>query len=108
MMVNTDIIQLCSSYTKFSNRRAKNHQEFSRMVSPFPGETCSERSGRPFCLIMSDIDKFKSFNDVDRRSPVDEALEFLASLLQKIVRSLRFLLTESPKDKRMFFAQEIT
>jgi diguanylate cyclase (GGDEF)-like protein len=47
----------------------------------------SQRSGKPLCVVMADIDHFKSVNDLHGHAAGDVALQGLASLLRSTLRS---------------------
>ena len=47
----------------------------------------SQRSGKPLCVVMADVDHFKSINDLHGHAAGDVALQGLASLLRSTLRS---------------------
>ncbi|HVE76865.1 MAG TPA: diguanylate cyclase [Actinomycetota bacterium] len=48
----------------------------------------SKRSGRPFCLLVFDIDDFKSFNDTYGHQTGDSVLIELAARVQNVIRNV--------------------
>jgi diguanylate cyclase (GGDEF)-like protein len=46
----------------------------------------SERSGRPFCLLIGDIDDFKSVNDTYGHAVGDEVLAAISRLIEQAIR----------------------
>ncbi|MEQ6474542.1 diguanylate cyclase [Comamonas sp. wu1-DMT] len=71
---------LCDELTKLPNRRAFDEhlaQEARRAI----------RTGKPLCLLMMDLDKFKRYNDVNGHGAGDQCLCAVASALaEKINR----------------------
>ena len=49
---------------------------------------CTRRSGQPTCLIMCDLDHFKSINDVHGHEVGNVVLTHIASLIRKTIRRL--------------------
>jgi diguanylate cyclase len=67
--------------TLLANRRAFD-DELQRRVAEF------RRLGRPFSLIMADVDHFKKFNDLHGHQAGDEVLQGVAKLLRRMMREM--------------------
>jgi diguanylate cyclase (GGDEF)-like protein len=63
-----------------------NRRRFERQLEREVART--QRNGRPFCLLMLDIDKFKDVNDSFGHEAGDEALRLLAKALQEGTRGI--------------------
>ncbi len=63
-----------------------NRRRFERHLEREVGRT--ERHGRPFCLLVLDVDNFKQVNDTYGHEAGDEALRRLAKVLQEGTRGI--------------------
>src|SRR3954468_9440483 len=63
-----------------------NRRRFERQLEREIART--ERYGRPFCLLMLDIDTFKEVNDTHGHEAGDEAIRWLAKTLQAGTRGI--------------------
>lgn len=70
--------------TGLPNRRALDQQLEYEMQR-------SQRSGRPFCVVMLDLDNFKEINDTYGHAFGDEILNQVAQILDNSIRSIDFL-----------------
>ncbi len=61
-----------------------NHRYFHQLLKTELSR--SERNGRHFCLLMLDVDDFKTYNDTLGHTAGDDALKFLAWLLKHHAR----------------------
>ena len=67
--------------TMLANRRAFD-DELNRRIAEF------RRLGRPFSLIMADVDQFKKFNDTHGHQAGDEVLRSMARVLRRTMREM--------------------
>lgn len=63
-----------------------NRRRFERQLEREVGRTL--RYGRPFCLMLIDIDRFKEVNDNYGHEAGDEAIRYLARILQEGTRGI--------------------
>ncbi len=69
------------SLTLLANRRAFD-DELARRIAEF------DRHGRPFSLLMADVDRFKEVNDAHGHQTGDEVLRGMARLLRRKMREM--------------------
>ena len=69
------------SLTLLANRRAFD-DELTRRIAEF------HRQGRPFSLLMADVDRFKTVNDMHGHQTGDEVLRGIARLLRRKMREM--------------------
>jgi diguanylate cyclase (GGDEF)-like protein len=76
---------LHAEVTKDPMTKVANRAEFDRMQALFM--EAHQQAGLPCCLIMTDIDHFKSINDTYGHQAGDEAIITVANLLKQMCRS---------------------
>jgi diguanylate cyclase (GGDEF)-like protein len=93
-----------------------NRRRFERQLEREVGRTL--RYGRPFCLLLLDIDRFKEVNDNHGHEAGDEAIRYLARALQEGTRGIDLaariggeefavILTETSVDEAMEVAERL-
>ena len=93
-----------------------NRRRFERQLEREVGRTL--RYGRPFCLLLLDIDRFKEVNDSYGHEAGDEAIKYLARTLQEGTRGIDLaariggeefavILTETSLDEAMEVAERL-
>src|SRR6185369_14140809 len=87
-------------YFRLASMTVEQHMEHMALTDPLTGlynrrhmeallQEATRRSsleGRPFCLVMADIDRFKAINDQHGHDAGDRVLKAVAGIFQDVLR----------------------